>query len=339
MIVKVHFDKNSINSASIESAIDELNGIQNHFYFVKVVNAINEQEDSVSWDEVYLLIHQDQGYHIHIINKPFDDNWFSHEESTCSVITTAGWKEFFAPPSLKAYLIYQIVQSAVSFELDLTELSELRLVHEPPVGCMFDFCEEKHSIKLGMKTGAICAKCRAALSEYGLKEETICDIEMILDYVRKISIGRSSPINPKQVYIVQHYQNHGSLNNALEYSVKPVLEHFNLKPLVGKQNFNGNHYFNRILSDMRASKLVIVLIDCTNQLNNQNTYLEYGLSKGMGKDTLIICERDFIDKLPSDLNGIQVIDYDKDNFPELKNSLIRSLESLFGRTALQKSSE
>ena len=337
MIVKIHYNENSENSNAVAMAVNELNGIQNHFYFIKAANIIDERKSSVSWDEAFSLIRHYKGYHIHIISKPFDDNWFSHEESTCSAITTADWKELFAPPSLKEYLIYQIAQSAVSFELDFTELSELRLVHEPPVGCIFDFCKEKHNIKLGMRTGAICTKCRADLLVFGLKNETICDIEKILDYVRKISIGRASPIKPKQVYIVQHYQNYGNLNNALEYSVKPALECFDLEPLVGKQNFDGEHYFNRILSDMSASKLVIVIIDYTDQLNNQNVYLEYGLAKGMGKDVLIICERGFIDKLPSDLNGIQVIGYDKDNFPDLKNSLIRSLESLFERTALEKS--
>lgn len=337
MVVKIHYNKNADNSVFVELAIDELNGIQNYFHFIKTADVINEQKNFVLWNEAKLLIREhDEGYNIHIIEKPFNDNWFSHEDSTHSVITTASWNEYFAPPSLKAYLIYQIAQSVVNFELNLSEINIMRFVHESPEGCMFDFCGQKSDIKYGMKTGAICPKCRADLSEFGLEKEAICDIEKILDYVRKISIGRATSIKPKQVYIVQHYQNYGGLNNALEYSIKPALECFDLLPFVGHQAFDGEHYFNKILNDISASKMVIVLIDCTDPLNNQNAYLEYGIAKGMGKDTFIICERDFIDELPSDLKGIQIIAYDKDNFPKLKEILINSLESLLNLKALIK---
>lgn len=336
MVVKIHYNENAENSAFVENAIDELNGIQNYFHFIKAESIIDEQAISVSWNDICTLINEDKGNNIHIINKPFDDNWFSHEDKTCSVITTAGWNDFFAPPSLKAYLIYQIAQAVINFELNLKEVDILRFVHEPPVGCMFDFCGHKPNIKFGMRTGSICTKCKAALSEFGINIEAICDTEKILNYVRRISIGRATPILPKQVYIVQHYQNYGKLNNALEYSIKPALECFDLYPHVGYEAFDGEHYFNRILDDISASKMVIVLIDCTDPLNNQNAYLEYGIAKGKGKDTIIICERDFRERLPSDLNGIQIILYDRDNYEELKSELIRSLESLLNRPALEK---
>lgn len=171
MVVKIHYNKNADNSFFVESSIDELNGIQNYFHFVKTANIINEQNTFVLWDEACSLVREhDEGYNIHIIEKPFDDNWFSHEECTYSIITTSGWNEYFAPPSLKAYLIYQIIQSVVNFELNLAEVSIMRFVHEPPEGCMFDFCEQKSNIKYGMRTGAICTKCKAALSEFGLKK-------------------------------------------------------------------------------------------------------------------------------------------------------------------------
>lgn len=82
--------------------------------------------------------------------------------------------------------------------------------------------------------------------------------------------------------------------------------------------------------------MVIVLIDSTNPLNNQNAYLEYGIARGMGKDTIIVCECDFKENLPSDLNGIQIIFYDKDNFKELKEKMISSLESMLNTKVLVK---
>ena len=49
---------------------------------------------------------ENDDYVIYITEKAFDDNWFSHEECQFSIITTSDWEKHFAPPSLKAYLVY-----------------------------------------------------------------------------------------------------------------------------------------------------------------------------------------------------------------------------------------
>ncbi len=46
------------------------------------------------------------------------------------IILTCNWEEHFAPPSLKAYLIYQAAQPAISFEGGFNVEMEMRIVHK-----------------------------------------------------------------------------------------------------------------------------------------------------------------------------------------------------------------
>ncbi len=67
--------------------------------------------------------------------------------------------------------MYQIAQAAISFEGDLSEKMEMRMVHNYAEGCMFDLCMNKTDIHLGMIAGNICPKCRANLVRYGISEK------------------------------------------------------------------------------------------------------------------------------------------------------------------------
>ena len=53
-----------------------------------------------------------------------------------------------APPSLRAYVMYQVAQALIHFSADMSEEIALNMVHEPPVGCVYDMAIEKHNIKL-----------------------------------------------------------------------------------------------------------------------------------------------------------------------------------------------
>ena len=78
-----------------------------------------------------------------------------------------------SPNQMTTYLVYQIAQAAISFEGDLSEKMEMRMVHNYAEGCMFDLCMNKKDIHLGMIAGNICPKCRANLVRYGISEKAI----------------------------------------------------------------------------------------------------------------------------------------------------------------------
>lgn len=326
MNIYVNFDIHQRSSEEIVYAIDLLNGIQNYFKFLASDTPLNIKGGYFVWNTLPDNIRNDtQSYHIYIIEEPFNDNWFSHEESHYSVITTADWNEHFAPPSLAAYLIYQIAQAVVNFEFKLNENQVLRQVHETTVGCMFDFCGLKTEIRNGMRVGAICPNCRGILAQFGNHQDALSAIEKILDHVRLISIGRSPQINYNQVYIIKHYDEPSDIHNAFTYGVEPALIKLGFNANIGNRQNHGAHYFYDIIKDITCCKLALVLIDHSNNLNNLNSYLEYGIAVGMGKDVFIICEEEFIPQLPSDLHGIQVISFKAKDYAGLNHNIENTL--------------
>lgn len=149
----------------------------------------------------------EEKYNIYISSKKFADNWFSHEDRQFSIISINDWEQTFAPPSLKTYIIYQIAQSLLGFETEISEEMLLKIVHEPSRGCMFDFCSEKHDIKLGMVSGIICPECKATLIRYGIKVSAIEAVEKILEYVRAEAIGMPILVESDLAFIVMRFTN------------------------------------------------------------------------------------------------------------------------------------
>lgn len=181
----------------IRSVIETLNCLQRDFVFQLKISDKDICDDPViEWDSVHKeQFYTENGYFIYITKKPFRDNWFSHEGYQYSIITMNTWEESFAPPSLKAYIIYQIAQSTLGFYANLDENISIRLGHKKSKGCIFDFCEKKTEIKLGMLSGAICSECRSKLLRFGIKEQGMSSIEKMLEYVRSESIGRPLDIS------------------------------------------------------------------------------------------------------------------------------------------------
>lgn len=326
MNILVNYDMHQRSSEDITFAINALNGIQNYYKFLVSDTPLKITEGYLIWNSLPDIVKNDfQSYRIYVIDKPFHDNWFSHEESHYSVITTSDWNDHFAPPSLVAYLIYQMAQAAVNFEFNLNESQVLRYAHETTVGCMFDFCGIKSEIRNGMRVGAICPKCRGILSQFGNHQEALSAIEKILDHVRLISIGRPPRIIFNQVYIIKHYEEPSDIHNAFKYGVEPALDKLGFIVRIGNRQNHGTHYFSDIINDISCSKLALALIDSRNAINNLNTYIEYGIARGMGKDVFLICENEYIQHLPSDLHGIQVIGYQAKDYTALSQSIVNTL--------------
>lgn len=327
MNIFVNYDMHQRSSEDITFAINTLNGVQNYYKFLVSDTPLKITNDYLIWNSLSYNVRNDfQSYLIYVIEKPFHDNWFSHENSHYSVITTSDWNDHFAPPSLVAYLIYQMAQAAINFEFNLNERQVLRYVHETTVGCMFDFCGIKSEIRNGMRVGAICPKCRGILSQFGNHQEALSAIEKMLDHVRLISIGRPPRVIFNQVYIIKHYKEPSDIHNAFKYGVEPVLGKLGFIVRTDNRQNHGTHYFSDIIDDISCSKLVLSLIDGRNAINNLNTYIECGIARGMGKDVFIICENEYIQHLPSDLHGIQVIDFHTNDYAALSQRIVNALK-------------
>lgn len=325
MEINVRCCKTNTRINQIVKAINIINGVQSYFYF-KLESDLDVavcEEEYVNWElfcKNYSL--KDNEYVIYITEKPFDDNWFSHEESQFAIITMNSWEEVFAPPSLKAYLVYQIAQTLISFEGDLNEKMEMRMVHDSAEGCMFDLCVNKRDIKLGMIAGNICPQCRAVLVRYGINERALNAVERMLWFVRSEAIGKPIIFDEDAAFIVMRFSTNDENDNAFKYGIKSALEELNIKCVRADNIISSGQLLEKIKRNIEKSRFIIAKVDS----DNLNVYFELGLAMGLDKDVLLVSEKELVLQLPSDLKNWECLTYSKGNYEELKANIIKHFQ-------------
>lgn len=311
------YSKNTRRS-QVETAVRILNGVQNYFYYNLIFSEKEIcEEQQVNWQKLYDSINEPAGYRIYITEKPFDDNWFSHESYRFSVISTSDWESLYAPPSLKTYIAYQIAQSTISFETDLSEDMEMRMVHDKAEGCMFDFCYNKTDIKLGMIAGYICPQCQGVLNRYGIQENALDAIERILQYIRGEAIGKPILLYENQAFIIMQFSENDENHNAYTYGIKTALEDLDIHCVRADDKLTSAQILQNVRSGIERSRFIIVKADS----NNLNVYFELGMAMGLNKDVLIISDNEKILNLPTDLKNWTCLTYPKGNYEKLKDSV------------------
>lgn len=321
MVIKIKYWIDNSRKNQIIKAISIINGLQNYYFFM-LESSDNDvvNETCVDWDVFSKLysIKNDE-YVIFITEKPFVDNWFSHEEYQFSVITMHDWEKLFAPPSLKAYLVYQIAQAVISFEGDLSEKMEMRMVHDYAEGCIFDLCMDKTDIHLGMIAGNICPKCRGNLLRYGISEKAIYSVERMLSYVRSEAIGRPIVFDEDAAFIVMRFSQNDENDHAFLYGIRPALEKLKIKCIRADNQITSGQLLEKIKKNIEKSRFVIIKVDS----NNLNVYFELGLAMGLNKDVLLISQEDLVLHLPTDLRNWECLTYSEGNYDQLKNKVIK----------------
>jgi hypothetical protein len=187
----------------VEAAIVETNRLQNYFRLSAVKAPwLPNSGKRVSSHKLKRLIRQKYPDEpaIAVINNPFDDNFFSHEDRGWMAITVWDWEALYAPPSLKTYLIYEFAGGLLEFAADLSYEVAHELEHNPSIGCFYDLCQEKESITLGMVGGNLCGTCESALLAMGLPIPAFRAVEKLLAHVRAETIRRPTGI-PSKVFI------------------------------------------------------------------------------------------------------------------------------------------
>lgn len=321
MIIIVKYWNGNTRKNQITKAVSIINGLQNYYYLIlkpQEEDVVNDMH--IHWDsfcENYST--GDDEHVIFITEKPFVDNWFSHEEYQFSVITMHDWEKTFAPPSLKAYLVYQIAQSVISFEGDLSEKMEMRMVHDYAEGCIFDLCMDKTDIHVGMIAGNICPKCRGNLLRYGISEKAIYSVERMLSYVRSEAIGKPMVFDEDAAFIVMRFSQNDENDHAFLYGIRPALEKLKIKCIRADNQVTSGQLLEKIEKNIEKSRFVIIKVDS----NNLNVYFELGLAMGLNKDVLLISQEDLVLHLPTDLKNWECLTYSKGNYDELKDKIIK----------------
>ncbi len=199
MDINVYTTPTYADLSRLTQAISLMNGVQTEFRFA--LRTLDEAEvkrlpQPLTSDPALALIEGLDSNAIFVTDSAFDDNWFMHESRSVAVISTADWERIYAPPSLRAYLIYQMVQACGTFSGDLSETMLLNFAHEPPRGCLHDLCMDKRDIRLGMVAGAMCAECVSTLLQYGITGEQIDAMRRLLMLVRQRGARHAAPVRP-----------------------------------------------------------------------------------------------------------------------------------------------
>lgn len=320
MEVKLIYCENNTRKEQIEKAKEILNGVQNCFHFsLKMKEKDVCETKKISWNMFCKEHSGDDNYLIYITQKAFDDSWFSHENYRYAIITTHSWEEFFAPPSLSAYLVYQIAQAVIGFKANLNEQMSLRLGHDEAKGCVFDFCGDKSDIKFGMSTGIICPKCKSTLVQFGIEESVIKSIEKMLSYVRAEAIGKPNVFDTNQAFVIMKFSDRDENSNAYKYGIESALKELDIKCLRADNRINSGQLLQKVKKSIEKSRFIIAKVDS----ENLNVYFELGLAMGLDKDVLLISEQDLVIHLPSDLKNWECLTYTKGDYEELREKVVR----------------
>lgn len=321
MEVRVVYSKENQNRNAIETSIKIINATQN-YYKVKLSNEIECCKDVEINAKKCCGCLNTEIKTICITDKKLEDNWFSHEYRNYSIISTYDWESQYAPPSLKAYIIFQIAQSLIHFSADLSEEMALNMVHYKSQGCMFDMCENKEDIKIGMVGGSVCPQCKALFLTYGISNDSISAVENLLEFVRFEAIGKPKLIDTNRAFIVMRFSKHDENDNAYEYGIKEALKELKIECIRADTEVRSSQILDKIKNKIERSRLIIAKIDS----DNLNVYFELGYAMGQNKDVILIAESSLIVNLPSDLKNWECITYSKGDYVSLKNNLIEFLK-------------
>ena len=118
--------------------------------------------------------------------KTIDTDYFSlSDERQLSIISTHA-NVMVHRSSLKSELQY--VAYLMTGEL-LINLAGKDLMHIRPDNCLFDDCVERERLAQCMDKSHICTKCREMLREKGISDQTIGDVESVLNWCKRPTLS------------------------------------------------------------------------------------------------------------------------------------------------------
>ncbi|WP_084383508.1 SIR2 family NAD-dependent protein deacylase [Hydrogenophaga flava] len=129
-----------------------------------------------------------------ITGSPLSDNWFTHTESGCGLMTLADWEVAFLaePQGLPVAAPDANILTSISLVtlMVLGQLGDWDVLHEKSIGCLFDLCIQKPERALKMRAAYVCSSCTAKLAMNGVSSVEIDAINAALDRVRHLVLGR-----------------------------------------------------------------------------------------------------------------------------------------------------
>ena len=132
-------------------------------------------------------------------------NWFSHCDANRNIFVHAGDWEYYTKAPQKFPVAYQVVENIMQhlMKIDI-EQKPNPYIHEEPLGCMNDLCQNKQQISLKLRTGDICFDCLSKMREENIDDEIVNQAIGIFEAIRNQLLfkqGFTRNLTPKPVKI------------------------------------------------------------------------------------------------------------------------------------------
>lgn len=126
--------------------------------------------------------------------------------------------------------------------------------------------------------------------------------------------------------------------NREEYieEIKNIIEEIGLNPIFAEDLEDYNNYdlfCDKICTHIRCSRIIITDLSAPlreiceqcktlDYFPSLNVYWEYGYAAGLGKPQIVICDEEQFDKIPFDVAGKQILQYNRANLRDILKPLI-----------------
>lgn len=131
-------------------------------------------------------------------------NWFSATKNRNIFVHTDDW-EILTKKENKFGVAYQVIenifQSLIGSTYEVTE--ESANVHFKPIGCINDFCQDKATVILKLKTADICQDCIDAAHQQGMSNNSLLIFQSVLESLsaKFRALNVQNLVEPKPILI------------------------------------------------------------------------------------------------------------------------------------------
>jgi len=302
---------NELNT-TIHLLRDKLNAIQDQFYFIfedDIIDLKSSKENQTMEFSIailenelnhYLTDHNYIEYAISITNLKLTDEFFYTSTERVACISIVDWPSFTSISIIKGL---EFITAAILIDRKIDTD-----IHEKPLGCPNDLCDDKKEIDIELNKCDYCPSCKRtiylAIEKGRISLTEVTAIYRIFDDVAERKYGFViMPFKPElqNVYI--------TINKALtseNYICRRADEISRSGSIVGI-----------VLEQIGRSSLIVA--DLTDA--NPNVFYELGYAHALGKNTILIVQEGH--SVPFDTRHIQYLKY---NINDLENTLIKGLK-------------
>lgn len=131
-------------------------------------------------------------------------NWFSAFDNSNNIfVHTAEWEQYTKVNS-KYPIAYEVVMNIMQLlmKIDIENIPNQHC-HEPPIGCMNDFCDNKNQIIIKLQTANICHDCVNKIKFENVDPKIVKQARQIFNGIRNefIFLDEEQPTNPSPLII------------------------------------------------------------------------------------------------------------------------------------------